>query len=76
LAKRDTCPVTIIVRRPAPPLAGLVSALVYQGRLGGGRRRARLQRPGHLIDEFQDLVSITPAEYLRSRIDGPNHLRA
>jgi AraC-like DNA-binding protein len=29
----------------------------------------------HLIDEFQDLASITPAEYLRSRIDGPNHLR-
>ena len=29
----------------------------------------------HLIDEFQDLASITPAEYLRSRVDGPNHLR-
>jgi AraC-like DNA-binding protein len=29
----------------------------------------------HLADEFRDLVDVTPAEYLRSRIDGPNHLR-
>jgi AraC-like DNA-binding protein len=29
----------------------------------------------HLIDEFRDLVGITPADYLRSRADGPNHLR-
>jgi AraC-like DNA-binding protein len=29
----------------------------------------------HLIDEFQDLAGITPADYLRSRIDGPNHVR-
>ncbi len=29
----------------------------------------------HLIDEFRDLAGVTPAEYLRSRIDGPNHLR-
>lgn len=29
----------------------------------------------HLADEFRDLADVTPAEYLRSRIDGPNHLR-
>jgi transcriptional regulator GlxA family with amidase domain len=29
----------------------------------------------HLIDEFRDLAGVTPAEYLRSRVDGPNHLR-
>ena len=29
----------------------------------------------HLIDEFRDLAGITPTDYLRSRVDGPNHLR-
>jgi AraC-like DNA-binding protein len=29
----------------------------------------------HLADEFRALAGVTPAEYLRSRIDGPNHLR-
>ena len=29
----------------------------------------------HLIEEFGQLVGVTPTEYLRSRIDGPNHLR-
>lgn len=29
----------------------------------------------HLIDEFRDLAGLTPADYLRSRIDGPNHVR-
>ena len=29
----------------------------------------------HLIDEFRELAGVTPAGYLRSRIDGPNHLR-
>jgi AraC-like DNA-binding protein len=29
----------------------------------------------HLADEFRDLADVTPAEYLRSRMDGPNHLR-
>ncbi len=29
----------------------------------------------HLIDEFRDLAGLTPADYLRSRADGPNHLR-
>ncbi|HEY2127481.1 MAG TPA: helix-turn-helix domain-containing protein [Streptosporangiaceae bacterium] len=117
---------TIIVRRPAPPLAGLVRAIVYQA---GEQPRTSVQRilpdpepsvwtnlnrdefrslrgPGHgridrvtralaaqsgadwaavaaghgysdqshLVDEFRDLAGVTPAEYLRSRIDGPNHL--
>jgi AraC-like DNA-binding protein len=30
----------------------------------------------HLADEFRALAGVTPGEYLRSRIDGPNHLRA
>jgi len=29
----------------------------------------------HLADEFRDLAGVTPGEYLRSRVDGPNHLR-
>jgi AraC-like DNA-binding protein len=29
----------------------------------------------HLADEFRELADVTPGEYLRSRIDGPNHLR-
>jgi AraC-like DNA-binding protein len=29
----------------------------------------------HLAQEFRALVGVTPTEYLRSRVDGPNHLR-
>ena len=29
----------------------------------------------HLADEFRDLVGVTPAGYLLSRVNGPNHLR-
>jgi AraC-like DNA-binding protein len=29
----------------------------------------------HLADEFRALAGVTPGQYLRSRIDGPNHLR-
>lgn len=29
----------------------------------------------HLVDDFRDLAGVTPTEYLRQRIDGPNHLR-
>ncbi len=29
----------------------------------------------HLAHEFRELAGVTPSEYLRSRIDGPNHLR-
>jgi AraC-like DNA-binding protein len=29
----------------------------------------------HLADEFRALAGVTPNEYLRTRIDGPNHLR-
>lgn len=29
----------------------------------------------HLADEFRELVGVTPAGYLRSRVNGPNHLR-
>jgi AraC-like DNA-binding protein len=30
----------------------------------------------HLADEFRELAGVTPGEYLRSRVNGPNHLRA
>ena len=29
----------------------------------------------HLADDFRDLAGVTPAGYLRSRVNGPNHLR-
>jgi AraC-like DNA-binding protein len=29
----------------------------------------------HLVEEFHQLVGVTPTEYLRYRVDGPNHLR-
>ena len=29
----------------------------------------------HLAEEFRQLVGVTPTEYLRSRVNGPNHLR-
>jgi AraC-like DNA-binding protein len=29
----------------------------------------------HLADEFRELAGVTPGEYLRSRVNGPNHLR-
>jgi AraC-like DNA-binding protein len=29
----------------------------------------------HLADEFRALAGVTPGEYLRSRVNGPNHLR-
>ena len=29
----------------------------------------------HLVEEFGQLVGVTPTEYVRSRLDGPNHLR-
>jgi AraC-like DNA-binding protein len=29
----------------------------------------------HLVEEFGQLVGVTPTEYLRSRVNGPNHLR-
>jgi AraC-like DNA-binding protein len=29
----------------------------------------------HLADEFRDLAGVTPTGYLRSRVNGPNHVR-
>jgi AraC-like DNA-binding protein len=29
----------------------------------------------HLAEEFRQLAGVTPTEYLRSRVNGPNHLR-
>jgi AraC-like DNA-binding protein len=28
----------------------------------------------HLVNEFRELVGVTPTEYVRSRVNGPNHL--
>ncbi len=36
---------------------------------------ARWAGQSHLIGEFRDLAGLTPAGYLRSRIDGPNHVQ-
>ena len=29
----------------------------------------------HLAGEFRELAGVTPTGYLRSRVNGPNHLR-
>jgi AraC-like DNA-binding protein len=29
----------------------------------------------HLVDDFRELVGVTPSHYLRQRVDGPNHLQ-
>lgn len=54
-----------MVRRPGPPLGGLVRAITYQAG----------EQPRTSVEEFRQLVGVTPTEYLRSRINGPNHLR-
>jgi hypothetical protein len=98
--------VTVVARRPGPPLAGLVTEIVYRT---GEQSRTSVEKilpgPGtglwvnpnrdafrsfgwadtaarhghcdqaHLADEFRDLADVTPAGYLRSRVNGPNHLR-
>ena len=63
---------TVVVRHPGPPLAGLVTAMVYRT---GEQPRASIEKilPGP--DEFRELVGVTPTGYLRSRVNGPNHLR-
>jgi hypothetical protein len=75
----------VVVRRPAPPLDGLITAITYRA---GEQPRTSVEKilPGpetghgyadqpHLADEFRELADITPAQYLRCRMDGPNHLR-
>lgn len=129
---------TVVVRRPGPPLGGLVRAITYQAgeqprtsvekilpgpaaslwinlnrdefrslgeagqvvrvpgaMLAGPTSRAAVRdldgcasvdwagvaaRHGyadqpHLVEEFRQLVGVTPTGYLRSRVNGPNHLR-
>jgi AraC-like DNA-binding protein len=134
--RKGTSAVTVVVRRPGPPLGGLVRAITYQageqpqtsvekilpgpgasvwinlnrdefrsfdefGRVmrvrfakvqglqrvvrdldgcasvdwaGVAARHGYADQP-HLVEEFRQLVGVTPTGYLRSRVNGPNHLR-
>jgi len=65
--------VTVVVCHPEPPLAGLVTAIVY--RTGEQSRTSVEKILPDLADEFRELVGVTPAGYLRFRVNGPNHLR-
>jgi AraC-like DNA-binding protein len=94
--------VTVVIRRPGPPLDGMVRAITYQA---GEQPRTSVENilpgPGvvwdldrsssvdwaevaarhgyadqpHLVEEFRQLVGVTPTAYLRSRLNGPNRLR-
>jgi hypothetical protein len=66
---------TVVVRRPGPPLDGLVTTITY--RTGEQPRTSveKILHQAHLADEFRELVGVTPAGYLRSRVNGPNHLQ-
>ncbi len=41
---------------------------------GAAARHGYADQP-HLVEEFRQLVGVTPTGYLRSRLNGPNHLR-
>jgi hypothetical protein len=43
--------------------------------VGGQVDGIALDQP-NLADEFRELAGVTPAEYPRSPVNGPNHLRA
>jgi len=52
---------------------GAVRAGAYENGCLAAARHGYADQP-HLADEFRELAGVTPAEYLRSRVDGPNHL--
>ena len=58
-------------------LQRLVQGLDGQARVDWAAAAARhgYCDQAHLADEFRELVGVTPAGYLRSRVNGPNHLR-
>lgn len=58
-------------------LRRLVSSLQPQGPVDWATVAAEhgYYDQAHLIDEFNDLIGVTPSAYLRLRVDGPNHLR-
>jgi AraC-like DNA-binding protein len=58
-------------------LQRLVRGLDGQARVDWAATAARYGYcdQAHLADEFRELVAITPTGYLRSRVNGPNHLR-
>jgi len=59
-------------------LQRLVRGLDGQARVDWAAAAARhgYSDQAHLADEFRDLVGVTPTGYLRSRVNGPNHLRS
>jgi hypothetical protein len=59
-----------VSRVPGAMLSGAAS----RARVIAATRHGYADQP-HLADEFRALADVTPGEYLRSRIDGPNHLR-
>jgi hypothetical protein len=67
--------VTVVVRHPGPPLAGLVTEMVYRT---GEQPRASVEKilPGPGTGLWVNLNrGVTPTGYLLSRVNGPNHLR-
>ena len=64
---------------PDPAVVAAAGALSRGARVGEvsdalGLLPRTLRRQPHLADEFRELAGVTPTEYLRSRVNGPNHL--
>jgi transcriptional regulator GlxA family with amidase domain len=79
LRRRFTAPIGLTPKRfgRVQRLQRLVRGLDGQARVDWAATAARhgYCDQAHLADEFRELVGVTPAGYLRSRVNGPNHLR-
>jgi AraC-like DNA-binding protein len=79
LRRRFTAQVGLTPKRFArvQRLQRLVRGLDGQARVDWATTAARhgYCDQAHLADEFRELVGVTPAGYLRSRVNGPNHLQ-
>ena len=79
LRRRFTAQVGLTPKRFArvQRLQRLVRELDGQARVDWAATAARhgYCDQAHLADEFRELVGVTPAAYLRARVNGPNHLR-